>query len=202
MYTTVLNNFCLQIPSTPASPEDIACRFFVSFQLFRLDIQYRSLDQKHSDNLLALRTFDPNIFPFTRTLISCYKKLRHQDVVSDPTWAIAPVVVLCNKLRHCLNMEGMQNYAKIFRFPIIGWRKLLHGACAASLTAAELRHLYSTHPALSGFFVPGIPASSNTACLYGCENFYSPLASKICLPRTGTLSSKGIGHGLYCVVQV
>ena len=45
-------------------------------------------------------------------------------------------------------------------------------------------------------------ASSNRVYLYGGEIFLSPLASKICLHRTGTLTCKGIGHGLYCVVQV
>ena len=47
-----------------------------------------------------------------------------------------------------------------------------------------------------------ISSSSNRVYLYGGENFLSPLASKICLHRTGTLTWKGIGHGLYCVEYV
>ena len=45
-------------------------------------------------------------------------------------------------------------------------------------------------------------SSSNRVYLYGGENYLSPLASKICLHRTGTLTCKGTGHGLYCVEHV
>ena len=53
-------------------------------------------------------------------------------------------------------------FAQAAGFPIICWRNLLHGANAALLTSAESTQLYSTHPALSGFFVPGAPCYGKT----------------------------------------
>ena len=131
--------------------------------MFRLDVQYRSLDPEHSANLLALRTFSPTTFPFTRKLVSSYQKLQYSDVVEDPSWLMAPLVVLYNRLRHLINIEGLKNFATIMGYPIIAWRNRLHGANAASLTATEINNLYASHPALSGFFVPGAPG-------YGKQN--------------------------------
>jgi hypothetical protein len=56
LYMTILNNYVLDKPSTPSSPEDIRvrARFFKTFKLFRLDVQYRSKDPQHSANLLAV----------------------------------------------------------------------------------------------------------------------------------------------------
>jgi hypothetical protein len=45
-------------------------------------------------------------------------------------------------------------------------------------------------------------SSSNRVCPYGGENFYAPLASKICPHRRFTLTWKGAGYGLYCVEHV
>ena len=80
IYTTMLNNFVLNDPSEPATPEDVGVRFFKKFRLFRLDIQYRSKDPQHSANLLAIRTFNSNMFPFTPKLIAQYKTLTRNDV--------------------------------------------------------------------------------------------------------------------------
>ncbi len=81
---------------------------------------------------------------------------------SDPLWLIAPVVVLFNQLRHAINLEALKVFAISAGFPIICWRNLLHGANTALLTATESTQLYSTHPALSGFFVPGAPCYGKT----------------------------------------
>ena len=172
LYVTVLNNTLFKTPSQPSGPEDVAYRFFLTFQLFHLDVQYRSLNEIHSENLAQLRTVNPTVYPFTRTLISQYKKLKPADVLSDPMWLIAPVVVVFNQLRHAINLEALTLFAKAAGFTIICWRNLLHGSNAALLTSAECSHLYSTHPALSGFFVPGAPAygKTNTNTFIGLFN--------------------------------
>jgi len=95
--------------------------------------------------------------------VSSYQKLQYSDVVEDPSWLMAPLVVLYNRLRHLINIEGLKNFATIMGYPIIAWRNRLHGANAASLTATEINNLYASHPALSGFFVPGAPG-------YGKQN--------------------------------
>ena len=158
LHVTMLNNFCLDDPSLPASPEDLACRYFQQFKLYKLDIQHRSLDPSHSANLESLRTVDPTVFPITNKLISQYSVLKQQDVLHNPQWLFAPVVVLFNALRHAINMEALQNYARLAGYPILCWRNPLHGSAAAALNSAESNRLYSTHPALSGFFCPGCPA--------------------------------------------
>jgi hypothetical protein len=169
---TMLDNYCLKRPSHPSSPEDVGCRTFLQFKLFRLDIQYRSVDPLHSANLLSLRTFCPTEYPFTKKLLSSYKRFCHADVIADPSWLMAPVAVLYNRLRHYINLEALKNYAKIMGYPIIAWRNPLHGANAASLTAAEINQLYKTHIALSGFFVPGAPSygKQNINCSIGLFN--------------------------------
>ncbi len=63
-----------------------------------------------------------------------------------------------NKGSHALNLEGLKLFAKAGGFPIFSWRNLLHGTNASLLTAAETNSLFSSHMALSGFFVPGVPA--------------------------------------------
>jgi hypothetical protein len=155
LYQSILNNFVLDVLSPPGSPEDIACRFVAEFQMFKLDTQYRSLDQKHSANLAAMRTTDPSVYPFTSSILEDYSVLSHADVVKDQSWLQAPVVVLYNVLRHSLNLEALKHFAKLQGLPIICWRNELCGANAAALTAAEINKLYTTHPALSSFFVPG-----------------------------------------------
>jgi hypothetical protein len=162
LFVTVLNNALFKIPSPPGGPEDVACRFFQTFRLFHLDVQYWSLDRIHSANLSLLRTCNPTVYPFTRSLLSQYKRLSSIDVCSDPFWLVAPVVVLFNQLRHAINLEALKVFAQAAGFPIICWRNLLHGANAALLTSAESTQLYSTHPALSGFFVPGAPCYGKT----------------------------------------
>ena len=162
MYATVLDNTVLKKPSQPGSAEDVGARFFSSFKLFHLDTQFRSLDPIHSENLKQLRCLDPTIYPFTNTLLSHYNILDSADILGEPEWLVAPVVVLFNQLRHALNLEGMKLFSKAVNFPIISWRNNLHGTNAASLTATETNLLYATHPSLSGFFVPGAPAYGKT----------------------------------------
>jgi hypothetical protein len=158
MYVTVLDNTIFKKPSQPGSAEDVGARFFSSFKLFHLDTQFRSLDPIHSENLRQLRCLDPTVYPFTNTLLSHYNILDSADILQEPEWLVAPVVVLFNQLRHALNLEGLKLFAKAAHFPIISWRNALHGTNAASLTATESNLLYATHPALSGFFVPGAPS--------------------------------------------
>ena len=159
---TILQNLVFATSSLPGSPEDVACRFFTTFKLFHLDVQYRSIDAQHSLNLAQLRTMNPTVYPFTRSVFKQYKALDPSDILSDPEWLIAPVVVVFNQLRHAINLEGLKLFAKAARYPVICWRHLLHGSNAAMLTSAESTQLYTTHPALSGFFVPGAPAYGRT----------------------------------------
>ena len=70
----------------------------------------------------------------------------------------APVAVLFNVLRHAINL----NYANISGNPILCWRNPLHRSAAAGLNSVETNRLYSTHPALYGFFCPGAPAYGKT----------------------------------------
>ena len=172
LYSTVLDIFLFKKLSIPGGPEEIGQRFFSSFQLYRLDKQHRSLDSVHSANLESLRTLNPAVYPFTKILLSQYKKLQPADVIADPEWLLAPVIVLFNKERRALNLEGLKIFAKAGRFPIISWRYALHGTNASLLTAAETNNLYATHPALSGFFVPGAPAYGrvNTNTTLGLYN--------------------------------
>ena len=158
----MLQNYCLNQPSTPASPEDMACRFFHRFQLYKLDVQHRSQDPRHSANLESLRTTIPTVYPISCRLLSQYQSFVRQDVVLNPQWMFAPCVVLFNTLRHAINLEALKNYAKLNNLPIICWRNPLHGSAAAALNSAETNRLFSTHPALSGFFCPGAPAYGKT----------------------------------------
>ena len=172
LHVTMLNNFCLDIPSSPASPEDLGCRNFQQFQLYKLDVQYRSQDQAHSDNLESLRTTTPTVFPITKQLLLHYKYFQKEDIIQNPQWLFAPVVVLFNALRHAINLEALKNYAQIAGYPILCWRNPLHGSAAAALNAAESNRLFSSHPALSGFFCPGAPAygKTNVNCSKGIFN--------------------------------
>ena len=158
LYSTVLDNALFKKPSYPGGPEDYGQRFFSEFQLFRLDKQYRSIDEVHSGNLSSLRSLNPAVYPFTKALLAQYKFLQAADVIADPEWLIAPVVCLFNQERHALNVEALKVFSKAAGFPIISWRNALHGTSASLLTAAESNLLFGTHPALSGFFVPGCPA--------------------------------------------
>jgi hypothetical protein len=105
-------------------------------------------------------------------LLSQYSVFKASDVLDDPAWLIAPVGVLFNSLRHAINLEALKLFAKAAGRPLISWRNPLHGSNAASLTAAETNLLYLTHPALSGFFLPGTPAfvETNTKTQLGLFN--------------------------------
>jgi hypothetical protein len=191
LYSTVLDNTVFKKPSQPGSAEDVGARFFSTFKLFHLDTQFRSLDPQHSKNLSQLRCLDPTIYPFTRSLLSQYSVLSSSDIESEPEWLIAPVVVLFNQLRHALNLEALKIFAKAAGLPIVSWRNALHGANAASLTAAESNLLYSTHPALSGFFVPNAPAygKTNTNTAVGLFNGARMRLYSLVLDKSEDLSS-------------
>ena len=66
----------------------------------------------------------------------------------------------------------------------------VHAAAAGSCLPPRLR---------GWWLLP--PVVIECACT-AVKFFLSPLASKICLHRTGTLTCKGTGHGLYCVEYV
>jgi hypothetical protein len=113
LYSTVLDNYLFKKPSPSGGPEEIGQRFFSCFQLYRLDKQYRSIDSVHSENLESLRTLNPAVYPFTKIFLSQYKNLQPADVIADPEWLLAPVIVLFSKERHALNLEGLKIFATL-----------------------------------------------------------------------------------------
>ena len=129
---------------------------FRSFTIRELKQQMRAADDVlHTRMLEHMRYPPPNTRRIDLSYIDNLSVLSPDDVVSDPTWATAPIVVNNNSMRHIINEAVSRNYARLHGRRRFVWRTPLTGKIATHLTAANENHLYERYPGLSGFFVKG-----------------------------------------------
>ena len=140
-------------------PESRGIALLKLVQLYPLDSQERSLHAKHTANIKQLSTRDPSVLPVTEKLINCYPPISPEEIASDPLWYHAPIVVANNKIRSKINQQRIIAHAKNNGLPVLFWRNPLAGDNAKQLSEAEIQAIYSTHLALTSYFVVGVICS-------------------------------------------
>jgi hypothetical protein len=144
-----------------------------------LDTQQRSLNAKHNANIEKISTTDPAVYPFTETLLSDYPPITPADILADPLWNSAAIVVPNNQVRYDINMARTISHAKRIGKPVLFWRNPLVGQNAESLVALETETLYSTHHALTSCYVAGLT----------------------CYMKDNISTQKGLVNGAQCVTD-
>ena len=153
-------------------PESRGIALLKLVRLYPLDSQERSLDPKHTANIKQLSTRDPSVFPVTEKLLDCYPPISPEEIASDPLWYHAPIVVAKNKIRSKINQQRIIAHAKNSGRPVLFWRNPLAGDNAKQLSEAEIQTIYSTHLALTSYFVVGVicAITENLSQLRGIVN--------------------------------
>ncbi|MFN9941492.1 MAG: hypothetical protein ACK56I_18645, partial [bacterium] len=83
--------------------------------------------------------------------------LDRKDIIEDPSWEEAMIVVTSNHERHAINLHKAQAFAISKGVPVIIWKKPLAGILASRFSDEGLRNLYEKKLELTGIFVQGAP---------------------------------------------
>ena len=151
--------YVLNQPSSLLSPEERGCSFFKSLKLFLLEQQQRSVDPIQTGIISALRVTDPQVYPITKPILGNFDFVSTDDIRSNTLWELAPIIVALNMILQEINRLRMIRFAILSSQVIFVWRNALCGKAAAGITAEERQLLYSTHQALSGKFIYGMPST-------------------------------------------
>jgi hypothetical protein len=131
-------------------------------------------DPAHTAMLNRWRDISVTDAPVRRTDITSIKVLSREDIVADPTWWDAPIIVSHNNLREHVIKELVCNYARRHSLCILSWNCSLYlpGRSREPLGdqfASKAKDLYDHCPELTQYFVCGAPG-------YLCdENICPPL---------------------------
>jgi hypothetical protein len=142
-------------------PSEIALDLFRQFQIFPLTEQIRaSSDAKHTSLLESLRdtTSGCNKSYVTDEIIQHIPVLSEEDVLNDPSWCEAPLIVTSNIERHHQNLPRTMTFAKLHNSPVLTWKYPLNDTIAAQLSEDHLNLLYRHNNCLHGYFVKNAPA--------------------------------------------
>ena len=140
-------------------PSEIARGLFQDFKLFPLTEQIRaSSDPQHTKYLEDLRDTRSQYPPITENIIQHIETLSTEDVLNDPSWCEAPLIVTSNLERHYQNLPRIITYAQINNLPVLTWKLPLNGEIAAQLEIEQLNLLYEQNKCLHGYFVKNAPA--------------------------------------------
>ena len=140
-----------------------AAALFAGFDIVDLHQQMRAAeDPAHGQMLDRLRWPVGDQTRIDLEYIQSLKVLTAADVAEDPSWAIAPVIVNSNRMRHAVNNAVSRNFARLTGQHRFVWRTPLTGTYASCLSDANREYLYQRYPGLSSFFVSGAPALLTT----------------------------------------
>ena len=124
-------------------PSQIAITLFGEFVIFPLTEQIRACsDLKHTTFLESLRSTKSGNPTVTNEIIEHIRTLSTEDILSDPAWCEAPLIVTSNLERHHQNLPRTITYAKLNNLPVLTWKLPLNGDVAAQLSIDHLNLLY------------------------------------------------------------
>ena len=130
---------------------------FTLFNLIELDQQMRAAnDPAHMTMLHRMRIPHPGQNPICEYDLNRHKYLSYDDIITDPSWTEAPVVVVDNKTRITLNAVRSKYFAHTRGKIRIGWNCPL-AKCSSQLSQQQTNQLYRDNIILKEFFVPEAP---------------------------------------------
>jgi hypothetical protein len=129
-----------------------------TFKLIEFNEQYRSDDPYHTSTINQMRTLDR---PITQSIVDRLQVLTKEDILQDPSWLDAPIVVCSNKERSALNLTQSTRFAIRNNVPILQWKREISNSVADTLGDVGCDLLYDNEPDLTGIFVQGAPGFLN-----------------------------------------
>ena len=127
---------------------------FRKFKLHEFYQQMRAADDAiHTENINSFRTMRN---PVTSNFLSSLQPLTVEDVLDDPSWREAPIVVTGNSERMAISRVQAIRFGQMHDLPIFTWRQPLSANC--TLKPDDQKLLYDNISELTGWFVQGAPA--------------------------------------------
>lgn len=136
---------------------------FQRFKLVELTQQMRAADDvQHTEFLNQIRYPQNNMPRIPADLPTRFKVLSKEDLINDPLYNIAPILVTKNVERHNINKFKSKSFAQQQQQPRFSWRTELAGRASlqregAPDFAALDEHYYKQFPALTNYFVKNAP---------------------------------------------
>ena len=127
---------------------------FRKFKLHEFHQQMRAADDAiHTENINSFRIIRN---PVTSNLLSSLHPLTVEDVLDDPSWREAPIVVTGNSERMAISRVQAIRFGQMHNLPVFTWRQPLSANC--TLKPDDQKLLYDNVSELTGWFVQGAPA--------------------------------------------
>lgn len=153
MYKTVFKEF---VTDSKIHPSHQGCELFTSFSYYELKEQMRSRDPQHTNLISAMRT-NPDFKQVAPKLLKHLRVIHRDDIINDPSWIEAPIIVTSNYERYVLNIHKARAFALAKGVPVLMWKKPLVGHLATRLSTTTKEYLYDKRPELIGVFVQSAP---------------------------------------------
>lgn len=125
------------------------------FKKIEFTSQFRSEDRNHTAVIQAIRKpslrppISPDVFDYLHRHI-----LTAQDVIENPDWRFAPILVTGNRQRTNLNMEQAKRFALATNQPVVCFRYRIQKS-SLELSHEEKEYLYNNYSESFGVFVRG-----------------------------------------------
>lgn len=157
MYQSILEIFYDKKIPNPTSSDTLGAYLFVEFVKMDLTTQIRAAkDLIHINSISDMR--DPEKqYPITKKFLNTLQVLSQQDLVKDPTWLEAPIVVRSNLETHTLNECRAKMFAQEHQTPLICWRYPIQSSLVTHMSKLEIDEIYLNNPELTGWFVQNAP---------------------------------------------
>ena len=97
----------------------LAVNTFKLFQRCNPTKQHRSDDPQHNRRMAAIRSTEKN--PITKKILMSLLPLSKKDLITDPSWQWAQLVVTSNCERYPLNYQQGLRYSRIHNEPMLWW---------------------------------------------------------------------------------
>ena len=133
-------------------------RWFAIFQKLELTQQMRAAnDPQHMAFLNQLRSICIDPKPRSSHSLRPLKTITQQDVLLDPNWSTAPIVVTSNEERCRINEQQSIMLAKNLKCARIVWFQPILGIVANGLDSAQTNFIHTNCRQFKGVFVAGAP---------------------------------------------
>ena len=164
LYSAVVKMFTesKEIEHNPAGPRSRGAQLFSMCNKFDLTQQMRAAeDESHTNMLDKMRNPIQGRSYIDSECVSKIKTLQTSDIVNDPLWSWAPIIVTSNKERLVINDFQSKRWSSHFNTPRFVWKIPLVGNLATVIPNELHSIFYDNCKALIGCFVSGAPGNQN-----------------------------------------
>lgn len=183
-----------EIEKKPIGPRSRGAELFKTCKKFEMTQQMRAAeDSCHSQMLDKMRNPIQGKSYIDSECIKRIKTLDRTDIISDPLWSWAPIVVTSNKERTVINDFQSKRWSLHFTTPRFVWKIPLTGNLATSIPPDLQSIFYENCKALFGCFVCGAPGNiESKMCFIGNNQTLFEIAGHL---TKNINPSRGLSNG-------